>query len=198
MNYNKYEISKDESSTIYDFISIGDKGKFRKVISFSPSQNPSVYDLSFGDLKYDVLTRMCAVDDEVTNNNGDIKIVLATVAKAVYNFTDLNPDITLFFRSSDTRKTRVYKRVIMLNLDKLSKNFNIYGARIIDNQIRDEPFDYKKDFDGFLIQRKKNETTKIIKDSKIVLNPSLNEFRNIKFKSGNRDEIIKMEFKLSF
>ncbi|KQO32673.1 hypothetical protein ASF10_21175 [Flavobacterium sp. Leaf82] len=198
MNCNKYEISKDESSTIYDFISIGDKGKFRKVISFSPSQNPSVYDLSFGDLKYDVLTRMCAVDDEVTNNNGDIKIVLATVAKAVYNFTDLNPDITLFFRSSDTRKTRVYKRVIMLNLDKLSKNFNIYGARIIDNQIRDEPFDYKKDFDGFLIQRKKNETTKIIKDSKIVLNPSLNEFRNIKFKSGNRDEIIKMEFKLSF
>jgi hypothetical protein len=198
MNYNKYEISKDESSTIYDFISIGDKGKFRKVISFSPSQNPSVYDLSFGDLKYDVLTRMCAVDDEVTNNNGDIKIVLATVAKAVYNFTDLNPDITLFFRSSDTRKIRVYKRVIMLNLDKLSKNFNIYGARIIDNQIRDEPFDYKKNFDGFLIQRKKNETTKIIKDSKIVLNPSLNEFRNIKFKSGNRDEIIKMEFKLSF
>lgn len=198
MNYNKYEISKDESSTIYDFTSIGDRGKFRKVISFSPSQNPSVYDLSFGDLKYDVLTRMCAVDDEVTNNNGDIKIVLATVAKAVYNFTDLNPDITLFFRSSDTRKTRVYKRVIMLNLDKLSKNFNIYGARIIDNQIRDEPFDYKKDFDGFLIQRKKNETTKIIKDSKIVLNPSLNEFRNIKFKSGNRDEIIKMEFKLSF
>lgn len=198
MNYNKYEISKDESSTIYDFISIGDKGKFRKVISFSPSQNPSVYDLSFGDLKYDVLTRMCAVDDEVTNNNGDIKIVLATVAKAVYNFTDLNPDITLFFRSSDTRKIRVYKRVIMLNLDKISKNFNIYGARIIDNEIRDEPFDYKKDFDGFLIQRKKNETTKIIKDSKIVLNPSLNEFRNIKFKSGNRDEIIKMEFKLSF
>jgi len=38
--------------------------------------------------------------------------------------------------------------------DKLSETFDIFGARIIDNEIVDEPFDYKKDFDGFLIKRK--------------------------------------------
>lgn len=44
----------------------------------------------------------------------------------------------------------------MLNLQELSETFDIFGARIIDNdEIIDEPFDYKKDFDGFLIKRKK-------------------------------------------
>lgn len=36
------------------------------------------------------------------------------------------------------------------------------------------------------------------KDSKVVVDPSLNEFRNIKFKSGKPDEINKLNFKLSF
>ncbi len=41
-------------------------------------------------------------------------------------------------------------------------------------------------------------TRTISKDSKIVVDPSLNEFKNIKFKSGKPDEINKMDFKLSF
>jgi hypothetical protein len=43
------------------------------------------------------------------------------------------------------------------------------------------------------------KTTRVIsKDSKIVVDPSLNQFKNIKFKSGQPDEINKMNFKLSF
>ena len=36
------------------------------------------------------------------------------------------------------------------------------------------------------------------KDSKIVVDSSLNELKDIKFKSGKLDEINKLEFKLSF
>ncbi|MFC4477449.1 hypothetical protein [Flavobacterium chungangensis] len=36
------------------------------------------------------------------------------------------------------------------------------------------------------------------KNPKIVIDPSLNELKDIKFKSGKPDEISKLEFKLSF
>ncbi|PIF33382.1 hypothetical protein CLU81_3991 [Flavobacterium sp. 9] len=156
MNYDKYDISKDESSTIFNFISVGDKGNFRKVVAYSPTKNLSIHNLGFGDLKYDLLTKKYIIDDQVTNDNGDIRIVLATVAKTVYHFTNVNPHITVFFRGSDARRTNTYKRAIMLNLEELSETFDIFGARIITNdEIVNEPFDYKKDFDGFLIKRKK-------------------------------------------
>lgn len=156
MNYNKYDLTKDESSTIFNFVSVGDRGNFRKVVAYIPTKNPSIHNLGFGDLKYDTLTKKYIIDDQITNDNGDIRIVLATVAKTAYEFTSVNPHITVFFRGSDARRTNTYKRAIMLNLQELSETFDIFGARIIDNdEIIDEPFDYKKDFDGFLIKRKK-------------------------------------------
>ncbi|WP_166919538.1 hypothetical protein [Flavobacterium poyangense] len=36
------------------------------------------------------------------------------------------------------------------------------------------------------------------KNAKVLVDPSLNEFKNIKFKSGKLDEISKMNFNLSF
>lgn len=156
MNYDKYDMTKDESSTIFNFVSIGEKGNFRKVVIYTPTKNPSIHNLGFGDLKYDPLAKKYIIDDQVINDNGDIKIVLATVAKTAYEFTNVNPHITVFFRGSDARRTNTYKRAIMLNLKELSETFDIFGARIIDSdEIADEPFDYKKDFDGFLIKRKR-------------------------------------------
>ncbi|WP_166919536.1 DUF6934 family protein [Flavobacterium poyangense] len=155
MNLDKYAISKDESSTIFNFTSIGDKGDFRKIVIYSPTNNPFIYNLGFGDLIYNSFTKEYIIDDQITNDNGNIRLVLATVAKTAYEFTIVYPHITVFFRGTDTRRTNTYKRAIMLNLKELSETFDIFGARIIDNQIVDEPFDYKKDFDGFLIKRKK-------------------------------------------
>jgi hypothetical protein len=160
MTYNKYDITKDESSTIFNFTSVGNKGNFTKVVAYTPTKNPSIYNLGFGDLKYDLPTKKYIIDDQVTNDNGDIRIVLATVAKTAYEFTTVNPHITVFLRGSDSRRTNTYKRAIMLNLEELSETFDIFGARIINNEIEDEPFDYKKDFDGFLIKREKDEKCK--------------------------------------
>jgi len=41
-------------------------------------------------------------------------------------------------------------------------------------------------------------TSVVSKDSKVTVDPSLKEFKDIKFKSGKQDEINKMNFKLSF
>ncbi len=51
MNYNKYDITKDESSAIFNFVSVGNKGRFRKAVAYTPTKNPSIYNLGFGDLK---------------------------------------------------------------------------------------------------------------------------------------------------
>ncbi|PBI84435.1 hypothetical protein BSF41_41280 [Flavobacterium sp. ACN2] len=156
MNYKNYTLIKNELSTVFNFVSTGRKGNFRKVVVYSPTTNPNVYNLGFGDLKYDSLKKKYIVDDQVINDNGDIRMVLATVVKTAYEFTSVNPHITIFFRGSDTKRTNTYKRAIMLNLKELSETFDIFGARMIENnKIIDEPFDYKKDYDGFLIKRKR-------------------------------------------
>ena len=156
MNYKNYTLIKNELSTVFNFVSTGHKGNFRKVVVYSPTTNPNVYNLGFGDLKYDSLKKKYIVDDQVINDNGDIRMVLATVVKTVYEFTSVNPNITIFFRGSDPKRTNTYKRAIMLNLKELSETFDIFGARMIENnKIIDEPFDYKKDYDGFLITRKR-------------------------------------------
>ncbi|WP_026728836.1 DUF6934 family protein [Flavobacterium denitrificans] len=155
MNYRKYALIKNELSTVFHFISIGHKGNFRKVVVYSPTTNPNVYNLGFGDLKYDSLKKKYIIDDQIINDNGDIRMILATVVKTAYEFTSINPHVTIFFRGSDIRRTNTYKRAIMLNQEELSETFDIFGARMIDNnKIIDEPFDYKKDYDGFLIKRK--------------------------------------------
>jgi len=155
MNYDRYDLIKNELSTVFNFVSVGHKGNFKKVIVYSATKNPNVYNLGFGDLKYDSLKKKYIVDDQITNDNGDIRIILATVVKTAYEFTSVNPNVIIFFRGSDKRRMNTYKRAIMLNLEELSETFDIFGARMIDNnKIIDEPFDYKKDYDGFLIKRK--------------------------------------------
>ncbi|WP_140505934.1 DUF6934 family protein [Flavobacterium pectinovorum] len=106
---------------------MGNKGNFTKVVAYTPTKNPSIYNLGFGDLKYDLPTKKYIIDDQVTNDNGDIRIVLATVAKTAYEFTTVNPHITAFLRGSDSRRTNTYKRAIMLNLEELSETFDIWG-----------------------------------------------------------------------
>ena len=57
MNYGKYVLIKNELSTVFNFVSIGHKGNFRKVVIYSATKNPNVYNLGFGDLKYDPLKK---------------------------------------------------------------------------------------------------------------------------------------------
>ena len=45
-----------------------------------------------------------------------------------------------------------------------------------------------------IIKTKRSKT----KDSKIIVDTSLDNLKNIEFKSGKQDEINKIEFKLSF
>lgn len=155
MNYNKYDSYKNTDTSLFQFTSCGAVGDIEKVVHYTVTKREDIYNLAFGDLKYDFEKAEYFIDDEIVSGNGDIREVLATVAQTAYEFTETYPHIAVFFRGSDKRRTNTYKRAIQLNFIELSKEFDIFGARIDeDDNITDYPFDYKEAFDGFLIKRK--------------------------------------------
>lgn len=104
MNYEKYEsISGSSDSLEFEFISEGPNGKFKKIVQFSQTNNPDIYNLGFGDK-----LENGEIDDQIRNNNQDRNKILATIATIVYEFTSKYPSKMVFFSGSTTERTRLY------------------------------------------------------------------------------------------
>ncbi|WP_421889761.1 DUF6934 family protein [Marinoscillum sp.] len=49
MNYERYEsVFGSKDSLEFEFTSIGARGAFKKIIQFTPTSNPGIYNLGFG------------------------------------------------------------------------------------------------------------------------------------------------------
>jgi hypothetical protein len=92
------------------------------------------------------------IDDTVITNNGDSEKVLATVAATLYTFTDKFPEAMVFASGSTSARTRLYRIGISNNLDVINADFEIFGLTKDNNWVK---FEKKKDFDAFLVKRKK-------------------------------------------
>ncbi|GAA3769229.1 DUF6934 family protein [Flavobacterium ginsengiterrae] len=155
MNYQKYDLYKNSNTTIFEFKSISRNGEIKKVILFKALQSEQIYNLAFGDLIYNETEQKYLLDDSVITNNGDRNVILATVAQSIYIFTEKYPEKMVFFKGSTLGRTRLYRRVITINLEELSKTFLIFGA--IKNEtgnVINVPFKSNKDFFGFILKRK--------------------------------------------
>lgn len=130
MDLPKYQLSAENSLTVFEFVSIGEKGHIKKLIKFSETHLKDFYNLGFGDKNEETNQ----IDDKVVSNNGDSERVLATVVSAVYAFTDKNPEAWVY-----------------ATYDKVIKDFEIYG--LIDDQWYN--FEKGTDFDAFVIRRLK-------------------------------------------
>ena len=148
MKLDRYELKADEPLTTYEFLSEGPKGKIQKIIQFSlVNQIDNVYNLAFGDKNY--LTG--EIDDRIVTDNGDSEKVLATVVAAVYAFCDYFPDAWIYATGSTAARTRLYKMGINKYFDIVETDFEMYGQ--IQNEW--EPYIKGKDYQTFVIQRKK-------------------------------------------
>lgn len=87
MNYPSYKYVTEESYFSFEFVSVGVKGKIKKVVQYTEMSVKGFYNLGFGD--YNEETK--EIDDEVVTNNGDGLKVLATVVSTLYAFTGKNP-----------------------------------------------------------------------------------------------------------
>ena len=151
----KYDLYRNETTTIFEFKSIGPNGEKTKVIVYTETQSENIYNLAFGDLIYDKVEKKYFFDDSTITNNGDRNMILATVAESVYVFTKKYPEKMVFFKGSTLARTRLYRRAITINLDEISKTFLIFGVvKNKDGSLLNVPFKTNKDFFGFTLKRK--------------------------------------------
>lgn len=147
MNYPRYEYSAEIDLNIFEFDSVGNKGKITKIVQYTEMSVKGYYNLGFGDLNHE--TR--EINDEIITNNGDGQKVLATVVSTMYAFTGKNPEAYIYATGSSESRTRLYRMGITNNLEELKKDFYVFGLR---NDEEFEPYIVGEDYLGFLVTRK--------------------------------------------
>ena len=145
MDLPKYQLSAENSLTVFEFVSIGPNGRISKLIKYSETHLKDFYNIGFGDK--DNLTG--EIDDTTVSNNGDSEKVLATVVSSVYAFTDLHPECWVYATGSTRARTRLYRMGIGKYYDKIINDFEVFGLK----DDRWVEFDKQIDFDAFIVKR---------------------------------------------
>ncbi|HVA98842.1 MAG TPA: hypothetical protein VNG53_08105 [Bacteroidia bacterium] len=146
MKYDKYQLESDKKILIFEFTSIGQKGRIKKIVQYSETILKDYFNLGFGDKD----EKTSEINDLIITNNGDSQQVLAIVASTVYAFTDRHPDAWIYVRGSNNARTRLYRIGITNNLLEIKKDFEVFGLK--DDQWH--TFRKGMDYKAFLIKRK--------------------------------------------
>lgn len=146
MHLEKYELKSGEQLAVFEFVSVGPKGRISKLVQYTPTNYKDLYNLGFGDKNIDT----GEIDDYVISNNGDSEKVLATVVATLYAFTDKKADVMIYATGSSLARTRLYRMGITKYLDEVQNDFIIYGE--IENGW--EEFKKDVDYSAFLVKRK--------------------------------------------
>jgi len=123
MELPKYQISTNEDQTIFRFVSDGPNGKITKIVIYQSMNEPDLYNLALGDL--DPITG--EIDFDITTNNGDRDMILATISETVYSFLFNKSHCSIHFKGSDPVRTRLYQMAISSYFEELSVDFEILG-----------------------------------------------------------------------
>lgn len=142
----RYELKSDETLTVFEFTSVGQKGEIPKLVQYSDTNRKGVYNLGFGDKHPET----GEIDDRVVSNNGDSQKVLATVAATVYAFTERYPTAWIYATGSTPSRTRLYRIGLTTRLDEILQDFELFGQH--DGEWR--PFAKSVDYQAFIARRR--------------------------------------------
>ncbi|MEY4541843.1 MAG: hypothetical protein RLZZ306_3600 [Bacteroidota bacterium] len=129
----------------FEFYSVGHKGTLKKIIRFVNTDIPDFHSLSLFDVLED--GSMSVMSE---SKNGDMKIVLATVAKTIQKFLELYTDRKVFFSGSEDKRTRLYRIAITQEFSNIENVFNVSG--VTEDGI--ESFAPNRPYLGFIISLK--------------------------------------------
>jgi hypothetical protein len=146
MHLDRYNLKAGEAFRVFEFTSIGPKGKIKKMVQYSHTNYQGLYNLGFGD-KNPITGE---IDDQAISNNDDSEKVLATVIATLYVFTSEYPDALVYATGSTISRTRLYRMGISKFLDHVITDFEVYG----EIEKGWEPFKKDMDYNGFLVKRK--------------------------------------------
>jgi len=150
MKSTNYPLSAKDNLKTFEFISEGPNGLIRKMVQFTPTNLQGFYILAFGDKD----SKTGELDDLAISNNNDTERILATVAATVYAFTDKYSDAWIYATGSTKARTRLYRMGINKYFSQARKDFEILGQ----TEKHWEAYEKDKDYDGFLVRRKKIKT----------------------------------------
>jgi len=145
MKLPRYEIKAAKSLMLFEFVSEGPNGAIQKIIQYTETNTPDIYNLAFGDKDTDG-----DIDDSSVSNNGDREKILATVASTVYAFTEKYPESWVYATGSNKARTRLYRMGINKYFEEMDKDFEIYGLRNQEWEI----FVKNTEYEAFLVKKK--------------------------------------------
>ncbi len=123
---------------------MGKQGSIQKIVRFTEFQE-NIFNLGFGDL--DPISE--EIDDKIVSDNGDMRMVLATIVSIVKLFLNKNPTAYIYFQGSSKSRTRLYQIAINLYFDEFTPTFELFGI-IHDTP---EPFQKNKYYESFLVRK---------------------------------------------
>ena len=147
MNLERYPLTAKGHFELFEFESIGSKGRIAKVIQFIPLEVEGVYNLGFGDLTIDT----GLVNDRVVSDNGDTRKVLATVVHSLYLFTERHPNAKIVVSGSTPSRNRLYRIALLKYMHLAEHSFHLFGDLGGANW---EQFKPNTDYIRFLLIRK--------------------------------------------
>lgn len=148
MKYDEYYVETSPSLLKYEFYSDGPKGRIKKQVIFKAfEENPSVYNLGFGDVGENG-----EINDTIVSDNRDSEKVLATVAMTIFKFYEKYPEAYIFVTGSTHARTRLYRIGLTNNLEEIRNDFHVFGLIEDDTW---EVFTKGRNYDAFLIERKR-------------------------------------------
>lgn len=147
MQLEQYEVDVSGEHTVYEFISVGKRGRIEKIVAYTPiGENSSWYNLGFGDVE----AATGAWTDEVISDNGDSRKVLATVAATVVDFLNWHSEATVYAQGNADVKNHLYRRGIEGIINEISQYYKVEGFTETDGW---EPFERNRPYEAFLIRR---------------------------------------------
>ncbi len=146
MELEHYDLTASADSVEFDFVSVGPKGRIRKLIRYVKIGEPAVYNLGFGDFD----PAINDFNDRVVTDNGDGEKVLATVAASVVWFLDHYPGSWIYFKGSTLARTRLYRMGLSRYHEELLEDVDLFGF----TNDRWEDFTKNTPYESFLVRQK--------------------------------------------
>ncbi len=144
---NHYKLEADPSNSVFSFTSEGKNGKIKKVIILREIDGaPGYFNLGFGDLAEADGT----LDDKSRSGNGDMEMVLSTVALAVIQFTDKNRNAIIYAEGSTPARNRLYRSMLDRYWHLTRDLFEVQGYHPDSGW---EPFRSNRPYESFAAKR---------------------------------------------
>ncbi|MCF0061197.1 hypothetical protein MUK70_18315 [Dyadobacter chenwenxiniae] len=148
MNEPFYEFRVLDEACRFDFLSIG-KRNIPKTVIYYKSDNPAVFSLTLASIKSDG-----NLDFQTTSNNGDMKIILATVVQTLKIFLAAYPKAVVVFTGNSPSRTRLYNIIISREIEQVKDYLEVMG--FAENYV--ELFVPNRRYEGFIVSLKNSFT----------------------------------------